>query len=632
MAEKKVASVISKEDLDSLSKEGMNRIFPDKIKISVQMATCGIAAGADVIYNTIENEIKDKNIILDKTGCIGYCKREPMLNLFIPGFNPVVYSDLTPKKVLELLPEWLSGNIPKENALGQLDGDLYSWPDIKHKPATNIDSLMNHPFFIKQKKNILRNSGFINPLQITEYIGRGGYYTLLHVLKDISREDVVDIVTKSGLRGRGGAGFPTGIKWNICKNEKSDIKYVICNADEGDPGAYMDRTVLEGDPFSVLEGMTIGAYAIGAHKGYIYVRKEYPLAIEHLKSAIEQARNYGFLGNKIFGTEFSFDIEIFQGAGAFVCGEETGLLSSIEGKTGEPRPRPPYPAQKGLWGKPTNINNVKTWANIPLILRKGADWYRTIGTKKSTGTMIFSVVGKVKNTGLVEVPMGITLREIIFDIGGGIPNDKKFKAVQTGGPSGGCIPEDKLDTPVDYEELTKLGSMMGSGGMIVMDEDTCMVDVARYFLSFLVGESCGKCTPCREGVYQLYKIVDRITKGEGKEGDIELLEELAQTIKDASLCALGKTAPNPVLSTIRYFRDEYETHIIDKKCPAGVCTALFEYKIDPETCTACGICKKNCPVGAIEGEKNVAHVIIQEKCTKCGICYSVCPFDAIKKV
>lgn len=539
---------------------------------------------------------------------------------------------LPPKKVLELLPDWISGKIPKDNALGQLDGNMYTGSDIKHKVVDGIDSFMNHPFFVKQKKNILRNSGFINPLRIIEYVERGGYYTLLNVLNNFTREDVIDIITKSGLRGRGGAGFPTGVKWNICKKEKSDIKYVICNADEGDPGAYMDRTVLEGDPFSVLEGMTIGAYAIGAHEGYIYVRKEYPLAIEHLKAAIAQAQEHGLLGKNIFGKDFSFDIKIFKGAGAFVCGEETGLLASIEGKTGEPRPRPPYPAQKGLWGAPTNINNVKTWANVPLIINKGAEWYSRIGTKSSKGTMIFSLVGKVKNTGLVEVPMGITLREIIYDIGGGIPNGKKFKAIQTGGPSGGCIPADKLDTPVDYEELTQLGSMMGSGGMIVMDEDTCMVDLARYFLLFLVGESCGKCTPCREGVYQLYKIVEGITRGEGKEGDIELLEELSYMIKDSSLCALGKTAPNPVLSTIRYFRDEYEAHIIDKKCPAGVCTALFEYKIDPEICTACGICKKSCPVDAIEGKKKVAHTIIQEKCTKCGICYSVCPFDAIKKV
>ena len=591
-------------------------------KISVCAGTGCRASGSLLVIEAFKNEIKEKKLdvelLLKETGCHGFCERGPLVVIYP---EKIFYSKVKPEDVPEIIQE----TIGKGNVIERL---LYEDPQTKDK----ITYENNVTFYNSQDRYIFGKNGQIDPTKIEDYIALDGYRALVKVLSNMNSEQVIDEISKSGLRGRGGAGFPTGTKWKLCRQENSDIKYIICNGDEGDPGAFMDRSLLEGNPHSILEGMIIGAYAIGACKGYIYVRREYPLAVKHLKIAIEQAREWGFLGKNILGTDFSFDIEIFQGAGAFVCGEETGLLASIEGKTGEPRPRPPYPAQKGLWGKPTNINNVKTWANVPLIISKGAEWYSKIGTKSSKGTMIFSLVGKVNNTGLIEVPMGITLREIIFGIGGGIPNGKKFKAVQTGGPSGGCIPESKLDTPVDYEELMQLGSIMGSGGMIVMDEDNCMVDVARYFLSFLVEESCGKCTPCREGVYQLYKIVDRITKGEGEEGDIELLEELSETIKDASLCALGKTAPNPVLSTIRYFRNEYKAHIVDKKCPAGVCKALFEYRIDPELCTACGICRKNCPVNAIEGEKKVAHVIIQEKCTKCGICYSVCPFDAIKKV
>jgi len=591
-------------------------------KISVCAGTGCRASGSLLVIEAFKNEIKEKKLdvelLLKETGCHGFCERGPLVVIYP---EKIFYSKVKPEDVPEIIQE----TIGKGNVIERL---LYEDPQTKEK----ITYENNVTFYNSQDRYIFGKNGQIDPTKIEDYIALDGYRALVKVLSNMNSEQVIDEISKSGLRGRGGAGFPTGTKWKLCRQENSDIKYIICNGDEGDPGAFMDRSLLEGNPHSILEGMIIGAYAIGACKGYIYVRREYPLAVKHLKIAIEQAREWGFLGKNILGTDFSFDIEIFQGAGAFVCGEETGLLASIEGKTGEPRPRPPYPAQKGLWGKPTNINNVKTWANVPLIISKGAEWYSKIGTKSSKGTMIFSLVGKVNNTGLIEVPMGITLREIIFGIGGGIPNGKKFKAVQTGGPSGGCIPESKLDTPVDYEELMQLGSIMGSGGMIVMDEDNCMVDVARYFLSFLVEESCGKCTPCREGVYQLYKIVDRITKGEGEEGDIELLEELSETIKDASLCAFGKTAPNPVLSTIRYFHDEYKAHIVDKKCPAGVCTALFEYRIDPELCTACGICRKNCPVNAIEGEKKVAHVIIQEKCTKCGICYSVCPFDAIKKV
>jgi len=591
-------------------------------KISVCAGTGCRASGSLLVIDAVKRELKKKKLdvelVLKETGCHGFCERGPLVVIYP---EKIFYSKVKPDDV----PEIISETIEKGNIIERL---LYEEPQSGKKVTHESDV----SFYSSQSRYIFGKNGQIDPGNIEDYIALDGYLALAKVVSSMDSEQVIDEISKSGLRGRGGAGFPTGTKWKLCQQEESDVKYVICNADEGDPGAFMDRSLLEGNPHSILEGMIIGAYAIGANKGYIYVRREYPLAVQHLETAIKQAKEWGFLGDNILGTDFSFDIEIFQGAGAFVCGEETGLLASIEGRTGEPRPRPPYPAQKGLWGRPTNINNVKTWANVPLIINKGSNWYSKIGTKTSKGTMIFSLVGKVNNTGLVEVPMGITLREIIFDIGGGIPNGKKFKAVQTGGPSGGCIPEDKLDTPVDYEELTQLGSIMGSGGMIVMDEDNCMVDVARYFLSFLVEESCGKCAPCREGVYQLYKIVDRITKGEGKEGDIELLEELSYMIKDASLCAFGKTAPNPVLSTIKYFRDEYEAHIVDKKCPAGVCKNLFQYKIVEDKCTACGICKKNCPVGAIEGERKVPHTIVQDKCTKCGICYNVCPFDAIVKV
>jgi NADH:ubiquinone oxidoreductase subunit F (NADH-binding)/(2Fe-2S) ferredoxin/NAD-dependent dihydropyrimidine dehydrogenase PreA subunit len=624
--------VMSKEDLDTLKEEGKNRIFPDSLKIAVQMATCGRASGADKIYNFIQNEVKDKDIILENAGCLGLCQLEPMVNVFIPGFNPVVYSNVSTDTLKKFIPSWISGTYIKENILGQLGREYYEELDIRLKSPPGIKKITENGFFKKQKKIVLRNSGFINPFQITEYIARGGYYSLLNVLNNFTSEDVIEEILKSGLRGRGGGGFPTGVKWKYCRAAHGSPKYVICNADEGDPGAYMDRAVLEGDPFSILEGMTIGAYAIGSSEGYIYVRSEYPLAVGTLRNTISEARRHGLLGENIFGSDFSFDIKINRGGGAFVCGESTALMASIEGKVGEPRVKHIHTVEAGLREKPTVLNNVETWANVPKIITKGYEEYVKIGTEGSKGTKVFSLVGNISNNGLVEIPMGIKLREMIFDIGGGIPNGKKFKAVQTGGPSGGCIPENHLDMSVDFDELTKVGSMMGSGGMIVMDENTCMVDVARYFLSFLVEESCGKCTPCREGTYQLYKILERITKGDGQEGDIELLEELSEMIKDASLCALGKTAPNPVLSTIRYFRDEYEKHIKDKKCPAGVCKALFEYRIIENKCTACGLCKKHCPQNAIEGEKNVPHRIVQERCTKCGICYSVCKFDAIEKV
>ncbi len=490
------------------------------------------------------------------------------------------------------------------------------------------------PFYKYQTRIVFGNNRLIDPKNIDDYIALGGYSALTKALFEMNPDDVMQMVKQANLRGRGGGGFPAGMKWETTRNAPGETKYVIVNADEGDPGAYMDRSLLEGNPHSVLEGLIIGAYAIGSHKGYVYVRQEYPLAIENLSIALNQAREYGILGENILGSRFNFDVTVHRGAGAFVSGESSALMNAIEGKVGEPRPKYTRTAVSGIGDKPSNLNNVETWANVPLIISRGADWFASIGTEGSKGTKIFSLVGKVNNTGLVEVPMGMTLREIIYDIGGGIRHGKKFKVVQTGGPSGGCIPESLLDIPVDFDELAKVGSMMGSGGMIVMDEDDCMVDVARYFLTFLTEESCGKCIPCREGIKQMLYILNRICDGEGQEGDIELLEELSEVVQDASLCALGTTAPNPVLSTIRYFKDEYEAHIRERRCPAGVCKALVSYYINPEQCQACEICLRECPVGAIMGGKNIVHVIDQDKCTKCGTCLDVCPprFAAVEKL
>ncbi len=560
--------------------------------------------------NQIENEVK-----VVKTGCFGLCEKGPILVIYPEG---ATYAHVKPEDVKEIVEEHLvKGRIVKRLLLGDKDAEDVS------------KALDDVGFFKRQVRVALRNCGVINPENIDEYIARDGYRALGKVLTELTPQQTIDVVKKSGLRGRGGAGFPTGLKWEFASKPQADQKYVCCNADEGDPGAFMDRSVLEGDPHSVIEAMTIAGYAIGSSQGFIYVRAEYPIAVKRLQIALEQAKSYGLLGKNIFGTDFSFDIEIRLGAGAFVCGEETALMTSIEGKRGEPRPRPPFPANKGLWQKPTILNNVETYANIPVIFLKGPEWFSSIGTEKSKGTKVFAVGGKINNTGLVEIPMGTTLREVIYDIGGGIPNGKKFKAAQTGGPSGGCIPASHIDTPIDYDNLIALGSMMGSGGLIVMDEDNCMVDIAKFFLEFTVDESCGKCPPCRIGTKRMYEILDRITKGQGEEDDIEKLETLAKNIKDSALCGLGQTAPNPILSTLKYFRDEYEAHIYEKRCPSGVCKALMRYIIDEAKCKGCSLCAKKCPVNAISGELKKPYSIDQSKCIKCGACKEACKFGAI---
>ena len=579
------------------------------------------------IKEALEKELKkhglENEVTVVPTGCNGFCERGPIL-VVQPG--NIFYQQLAVKDVPHLVEEhFLKGRLVSKF--------MYTPPEEK-KPVPVLNDI---PFFKKQVLIALRNRGLIDPEKIDESIARDGYKALVKALTEMTPDKIITEITLSGLRGRGGAGFPTGLKWQLVRNAASSNgggKYIVCNGDEGDPGAFMDRSILEADPHAVIEGMVIGAKAIGATAGFVYVRNEYPLAVQRLSIALDQARDYGLLGSDILGTGFDFDIQIKRGAGAFVCGEETALMASIEGRLGEPRPRPPYPAQSGLWGKPTCINNVETWANVPMIINRGAKWYAGIGTETSKGTKVFSLVGKINNTGLVEVPMGISLREIIYDIGGGIPGGKAFKAVQTGGPSGGCIPREKIDLPIDYESLTEAGSMMGSGGMVIMDQDTCMVDIARYFLSFTHEESCGKCTPCREGTKAMLDILTRITAGKGTEEDIGLLQDLALSIKDSALCGLGKTAPNPVLTTLRYFRDEYEAHIRTKKCPAHVCRQLNIYTINPETCVkvgrGCDVCRRNCASDAITGQKNEAHVIDRAKCIKCGVCFDVCNFSAVK--
>ena len=560
----------------------------------------------------------EKEVKVVQTGCFGLCEVGPIVIVYPEG---AFYSRVKDEDVTEIVSEHLvKGRIVKHLL-------YHDSVDVDHE----IRSLDEVPFYQKQMRVALRNCGVINPENIDEYIAFDGYMALGKVLTEMTPEDVIALLKESGLRGRGGAGFPAGLKWEFTYKAKGDKKFVACNADEGDPGAFMDRSILEGDPHSVIEAMTIAGYTVGADQGYIYVRAEYPIAVERLTKAIAQAREYGLLGKNILGTDFSFDLELRLGAGAFVCGEETALLASIEGDRGEPRPRPPFPAVKGLFGKPTLLNNVETYANIPQIILKGSDWFQGIGTERSKGTKVFALGGKINNTGLVEVPMGTTLREIIYEIGGGIPEGRTFKAAQTGGPSGGCIPAEHLDTPIDYDSLSSIGSMMGSGGLIVMDEDNCMVDIARFFLEFTVEESCGKCPPCRIGTKRMLDLLNKIAEGKGEEGDLEKLEELGEGIKIASLCGLGQSAPNPVLSTIKYFRDEYEEHIRDKKCRAGVCQALLQYIIIEDKCRSCGLCARVCPVNAISGQKKQPYVIDQDSCIKCGACMERCPFDAIVK-
>ena len=618
--------VKSPAELEKSRKDILSKKDPDKPCIAVCTGTGCLALGAANVVTALREEIKkqglEEKVDVRETGCPGFCERGPLIVIYP---EETCYLQVQPSDAQEIVTETI---IAKK----VIDRLLYVVPGAETDEKITREPEI--PFYKHQRRNLIGNNIKIDPRSIEDYLALGGYSALIKALCELTPEQVIEQVKKSNLRGRGGAGFPAGKKWEFARNNPGETKYVIVNADEGDPGAFMDRALLEGNPHSVLEGLTIGAYAIGSHEGYIYVRQEYPLAVKNVGIAIKQAEEYGFLGKNILGSGFDFSIKVHQGAGAFVCGEETSLLMSLEGRPGEARPRPPYPAVKGLYGKPTNINNVETWANIPLIINNGADFLASIGTESSKGTKIFSLVGKVNNTGLVEVPMGITLRDIIYEVGGGVPGGKKFKAVQTGGPSGGCIPEEYLDIKVDFDELAKVGAIMGSGGMIVMDEDTCMVDVAKYFLRFLSGESCGKCSPCREGIRQMLKILTQISEGKGKEGDVELLEEISEATRDASLCALGRTAPNPVLSTIRYFRDEYEAHIKEKRCPAYVCKDLIAYTIDPDKCAACMICYRKCPAEAIEGGKNEIHVIDQEKCTKCGTCFEVCPprFSAVRRL
>jgi len=592
-------------------------------RILVCAGTGCASSGALPIIDILNEELKrqglEKTVSVVGTGCQGFCEKGPTL---VIEPQQILYTRVTAEDVAEI--------IEQELVKGERVERLLLVDQATQKPVSLMSDIK---FFAKQHRIVLQNCGVIDPKKIEEYAARDGYKGIEKALKGMSPEEVMEEVKKSGLRGRGGAGFPTGVKWGFCRSTPSDKKYIICNADEGDPGAFMDRSVLEGDPHSVIEGMLIGAYAIGADEGYVYCRAEYPLAIKNLGIAIKQAEEAGYLGDNILGSGFNFHLKVFEGAGAFVCGEETALMASIEGKRGMPRVRPPFPAVSGLWGKPTNINNVETWSNIPHILRNGAEWYGQFGTEKSKGTKIFALTGKVNNTGLVEVPMGTTLREIIFDIGDGIQGGKKFKAVQIGGPSGGCLPEDMLDLAVDYDTLTQAGAMVGSGGLVIMDETTCMVDIARYFLNFSKKESCGKCTPCREGTTRMYEILDRITKGEGKEEDLDTLENLAMTIKETSLCGLGQFAPSPILATLKYFRHEYEAHIRDHKCPAHNCSALLSFTIDTEKCKSCSLCAKNCPTNCITGDKktNTPYVINEENCIKCGTCMDKCKFGAVSR-
>jgi len=618
-----MAKLRSPADLEKKRQQILSQRDPNKPCVTICSGTGCHVLGSDKVAEAFASEISKNGLTakvdVRRTGCHGFCERGPVVVMFPEG---TCYLGVKPADV----PDVVSQTIGNKQLVERL---LY-----KDSSGKTIAHERDIPFYKFQSRIVFGNNTRIDPKSIDDYIALGGYSALAKALFKMSPEQVLGEVKKSNLRGRGGGGFPAGVKWETTRNAPGDIKYVIVNADEGDPGAFMDRSLLEGNPHSVLEGLIIGAYAIGSHEGFIYVRQEYPLAVENVTIALEQAKKYGLLGKNILGSGFDFDVKIHRGAGAFVSGESSALMTAIEGKVGEPRPKYIRTAVSGIWERPSNLNNVETWATVPLIINRGADWFTSIGTKGSKGTKIFSLVGKVNNTGLVEVPMGMALSDIIYKIGGGIRKDKKFKAVQTGGPSGGCLPENLIDLPVDFDELTKVGSMMGSGGMIVMDEDTCMVDVARYFLNFLSDESCGKCVPCRAGIEQMVEILNRICAGKGRPGDIELLEEICETTRDASLCALGQTAPNPVLSTVQHFRDEYKAHIEQKRCPAGVCKALVSFYIQPDKCQACQICLKNCPVQAISGAKNIVHIIDQAKCTKCSTCFEVCPqrFSAVVKI
>ena len=619
-----MARLNSPEELEKVRQDIISRRDPNSPCISICAGAGCMAFGAGEVIAAFKAEIEEQGLQADVdtkgTGCPGFCERGPVVVIYP---EEICYLQVTPEDV----PEIISKTIREKKVVDRL---LYVDPTTGESAINESDI----PFYKNQERNIIGNNIKIDPKAIDDYLAIGGYSALAKVLTGMTAEQVLEEVKKSNLRGRGGGGFPAGRKWEGSRNAPDETKYVIVNADEGDPGAFMDRALLEGNPHSILEGLIIGGYAIGAHEGYIYVRQEYPLAVENVNIAIKQAEAYGFIGKNILGSGFDFTIIVHRGAGAFVCGESTALMTALEGRVGEPRPKYIRSNVKGLWEKPSVLNNVETWANVPLIINNGADWFTQFGTDGSKGTKIFSLVGKITNTGLVEAPMGMTLKDIIYKIGGGIPKGKKFKAVQTGGPSGGCIPEELLDLQVGFDELTKVGSMMGSGGMIVMDEDTCMVDVARYFIDFLTDESCGKCVPCREGLGQMLKILTKITHGLGKDGDIELLEELCAATRGASLCALGGTAPNPVLNTIRYFRDEYEAHIKEQRCPAFVCKDLISYYIDPDKCKACMMCLRKCPADAIVGGKKQIHVIDQEKCTSCGTCFEVCPprFDAVRRL
>jgi len=617
-----VKCIRSPKDLEKLREEIKSKRKPSKSSVSVCVSTGCVALDASKVKEAFIAELEKQGlkdqVEIKETGCLGFCEQGPRVTIYP---EEICYFKVKPEDA----PEIVSKSILEKKVVERL---LYK------DPATGkgVQKLEDIPFYKYQRRLLLENNAKIDPKNIEDYIALGGYSALAKVLFEMTPEQVVEEVKKSKLRGRGGGGFPTGLKWETTRNAPGEHKYVIVNCDEGDPGAFMDRSLMEGNPHSVLEGLIIGAYAIGANEGFVYVREEYPIAVENISTAIRQAEEYGLLGKDIIGSSLSLRVKVHKGAGAFVSGESSALMTAIEGKVGEPRPKYVHTAVKGLWDKPSLLNNVKTWASVPLIVLKGAEWFRSIGTQGNSGTMIFSLVGKVNNTGLVEVPMGITLRDLIFKIGGGIRDGKKFKAVQIGGPSGGFIPEQHLDIPVDYDELVKVGSMMGSGGMVVMDEDTCMVDVARYFVDFLLEESCGKCIPCREGLRVLSSILSDICAGKGKSEDIQTTEEIAETMREVLLCALGRTAANPVLTSLKYFRDEWEQHIIEKRCPANVCKALIDFYINPEKCQACLLCLKECPAGAIQGDKDQVHWIDQEKCIKCGTCYEICNFQAVKKL